>query len=89
MFPIPDALAAFYLTCFAVGFLFVLVSLFLGATHDTIHLPVCTTATRAEWTREGWDTPSRQTPVGMQGRLPMALPRGLGAGRATACPPST
>lgn len=39
MFPIPDALAAFYLICFAVGFLFVLVSLFLGLTHDTFHLP--------------------------------------------------
>ncbi len=39
MFPIPDALAAFYLTCFAVGFLFVVVSLFLGLTHDTLHLP--------------------------------------------------
>jgi membrane protein implicated in regulation of membrane protease activity len=39
MFPIPDALAAFYLTCFVVGFLFVFVSLFLGLTHDTLHLP--------------------------------------------------
>ncbi len=39
MFPIPDALAAFYLTCFAVGFLFVLVSLLLGVGHDTLHLP--------------------------------------------------
>lgn len=39
MFPIPDALAGFYLICFAVGFLFVLVSLFLGITHDTLHLP--------------------------------------------------
>lgn len=39
MFPIPDALAAFYLFCFAVGFLFVFASLFLGLTHDTLHLP--------------------------------------------------
>ncbi len=39
MFPIPDALAAFYLVCFAVGFLFVFASLFLGLTHDTLHLP--------------------------------------------------
>ena len=39
MFPIPDALAAFYLICFAVGFLFVFASLFLGLTHDTLHLP--------------------------------------------------
>ncbi len=39
MFPIPDAMAAFYLTCFAVGFLFVFASLFLGLTHDTLHLP--------------------------------------------------
>ncbi len=39
MFPIPDALAAFYLICFAVGLLFVLASFFLGLTHDTLHLP--------------------------------------------------
>ncbi|MHB8993572.1 MAG: hypothetical protein ACYC66_18275, partial [Chloroflexota bacterium] len=39
MFPIPDALAAFYLICFAVGFLFVFASLFLGITQDTLHLP--------------------------------------------------
>jgi hypothetical protein len=39
MFPIPDTLAAFYLICFAVGFLFVFVSLFLGLSHDTLHLP--------------------------------------------------
>jgi membrane protein implicated in regulation of membrane protease activity len=39
MFPIPDTMAAFYLTCFAVGFLFVLVSLFLGVTSDSFHLP--------------------------------------------------
>lgn len=39
MFPIPDALAGFYLTCFAVGFLFVVVSLFLGVTSDSFHLP--------------------------------------------------
>lgn len=39
MFPIPDALAAFYLICFAVGLLFVLASFFMGLTHDTLHLP--------------------------------------------------
>ncbi len=39
MFPIPDALAAFYLICFAVGLLFVVASLFLGLTHDTLHTP--------------------------------------------------
>ncbi len=39
MFPVPDALAAFYLICFVVGFLFVFVSLFLGLAHDTLHLP--------------------------------------------------
>lgn len=39
MFPIPDALAAFYLICFAVGLLFVVMSLMLGLTHDTLHLP--------------------------------------------------
>ncbi len=39
MFPIPDTLAAFYLTCFAVGLIFVIASLALGLTHDTLHLP--------------------------------------------------
>jgi hypothetical protein len=39
MFPIPDALAAFYLFCFVVGFVFVFASLFLGLTHDTLNLP--------------------------------------------------
>jgi hypothetical protein len=39
MFPVPDALAGFYLICFGVGFLFVFVSLFLGLSHDTLHLP--------------------------------------------------
>ncbi len=39
MFPIPDALAAFYLICFAVGLFFVLASFFLGLSHDTLHLP--------------------------------------------------
>lgn len=39
MFPIPDTMAAFYLTCFAVGFLFVVVSLFLGVTSDGFHIP--------------------------------------------------
>ncbi len=39
MFPIPDALAAFYLFCFVVGFLFTFASLFLGLSHDTLHLP--------------------------------------------------
>ncbi len=39
MFPVPDALAGFYLFCFGVGFLFVFVSLFLGMSHDTLHLP--------------------------------------------------
>jgi len=39
MFPIPDALAAFYLICFVVGFLFVFASLFLGMTHDVLHIP--------------------------------------------------
>ncbi len=39
MFPIPDAIAGFYLFCFAVGFLFVFASLFLGLSHDILHLP--------------------------------------------------
>ena len=39
MFPIPDTMAGFYLTCFAVGFLFVVVSLFLGVTSDSFHIP--------------------------------------------------
>ena len=39
MFPVPDALAGFYLVCFGVGFLFTFASLFMGLTHDTFHLP--------------------------------------------------
>lgn len=39
MFPIPDALAAFYLVCFAVGVIFVVASLFMGLTQDATHLP--------------------------------------------------
>jgi hypothetical protein len=39
MFPVPDALAAFYLFCFGVGLVFVFASLFLGLTHDTLNLP--------------------------------------------------
>ncbi len=39
MFPIPDALAGFYLICFAVGLIFVLASFFLGLTHDVTHVP--------------------------------------------------
>jgi membrane protein implicated in regulation of membrane protease activity len=39
VFPIPDALAAFYLICFWVGLLFVVASFFLGLTHDILHLP--------------------------------------------------
>ena len=38
MFPIPDAWAAFYLTCFVVGFVFVGLSLFLGFGHDAMHM---------------------------------------------------
>jgi hypothetical protein len=39
MFPVPDALAAFYLFCFGVGLVFVFASLFLGLAHDTLNLP--------------------------------------------------
>lgn len=38
MFPIPDAWAAFYLTCFVVGFVFVGLSLFLGFGHDATNM---------------------------------------------------
>lgn len=39
MIPIPDALAGFYLFCFAVGFLFVVASLLLGFSHEVLHIP--------------------------------------------------
>lgn len=39
MFPIPDALAGFYLFCFGLGFIFTFASLILGITQDTVHLP--------------------------------------------------
>lgn len=39
MFAIPDTLAAIYLTCFLVGLVFVVVSAFLGLSHDLLHAP--------------------------------------------------
>jgi membrane protein implicated in regulation of membrane protease activity len=39
MFAVPDAFAAFYLICFLVGLVFVLVSAALGLAHDVTHIP--------------------------------------------------
>lgn len=39
MFAIPDAFAAFYLTCFLLGLVFIIVSALAGLSHDTFHLP--------------------------------------------------
>lgn len=39
MFTVPDALAGFYLACFLLGLVFVLVSALIGLGHDALHLP--------------------------------------------------
>jgi hypothetical protein len=39
MFAAPDALSAFYLVCFLIGLVFVVLSAFLGLAHDVTHIP--------------------------------------------------
>jgi len=39
MFAVPDALAAFYLVCFLIGLVFILLSAALGLAHDVTHVP--------------------------------------------------
>lgn len=39
MFAVPDALAGFYLVCFLIGLVFVILSAALGLAHDVTHIP--------------------------------------------------
>lgn len=81
MFPIPDAWAAFYLTCFVVGIVFVGLSLFLGLGHDAMdgggHLD-------AGHSGAGFDH-AGNLEAGTNGHVgPADMPGGVGAHQASA-----